>query len=171
MDRVAAAANVSKRTLYLRFGSKDDLVMRAIEHGFSCHIFPASSSRPPEGPVGERLLFAATRMLNAALRPEVQYLNNLGDWAIENAPEVHQRMNRMLHEGPVLLIRSILEQAAAEGEIIVDDLDMTALFVFDALVRTPRYRVANAGEMANTPRAKRDYLDHTLRLLLKALAP
>ncbi|QDK32806.1 hypothetical protein DM450_08425 [Sphingomonas sp. IC081] len=45
MDDIAAAANVSKRTLYSRYGSKTQLLIASAEHGTQRHLNPHSPSK------------------------------------------------------------------------------------------------------------------------------
>nr|WP_158271991.1 MULTISPECIES: TetR/AcrR family transcriptional regulator [unclassified Novosphingobium] len=171
MDAIAAAANVSKRTLYLRFGSKEDLILRVIEYGFACHIEPVSSVRPPDGALRERLLHISTRMLNMSLKPEVLILESLAIWATKRAPDIYQRAKQLLNDGPIALIKAILHQSINNKEIQIDDIDYVSLFAFDVLIRVPRYRILVADELPNTPAAKREYLEKAMGLLMKALAP
>lgn len=170
MDAIAATAKVSKRTIYLRFGSKRDIILRAIEHGFACHFDPVAAARPPDGPLKERLLYVATKFLNASLKPGVCNLEKLADWALEHVPDIFDRLQNMMNDGPVRLIRSVLEEGVRHGEIAVSDMEFTTRFAFDALVRSPRYRILRVGELANHPRARREYLERAVELLLKALA-
>lgn len=168
MDAVAAAANVSKRTLYGRFGTKAELVSRTIDYCFTCHIEPVTAIRPPEGNLKERLLYAATRLLNASLKPEVRKLDTLLVWAGTHQPQILQVVRQRLIDGPVSLFSSILESSAESGEIEVDDIDFAAMFAFDALVRTPRNRIMLTADLDDSARAKRDYLERTAAFMLKA---
>lgn len=168
MDAIATAANVSKRTLYGRFGTKSELVSRTIEHCFTCHIEPVTAIRPPKGNLGERLLYAAARLLNASLKPEVRTLDALLVWAGEHQPQILQIVRQRLIEGPVSLFSSILAASAEAGEIEVDDIDFAATFAFDVLVRTPRNRIMLTADLEDSVRAKRDYLERTLVFMLKA---
>ena len=54
MDAIAASAHVSKRTLYARYKSKDELLCATMDYGIAKHIRPVSTL-PANGPIRERL--------------------------------------------------------------------------------------------------------------------
>lgn len=168
MDAIAAAADVSKRTLYGRFGTKGELVSRTIEYCFTCHIEPVAAIRPPEGRLGERLLYAATKLLNASLKPEVRRLDTLLVWAGTHQPQILQVVRQRLIEGPVSLFSAIIAAGVEAGEIHVDDVDFAAMFAFDSLVRTPRNRIMLTADLDDNARAKREYIERTLAYILRA---
>ncbi|QDC36563.1 TetR/AcrR family transcriptional regulator [Sphingobium fuliginis] len=168
MNVIAAAAHVSKRTLYSRFGTKGELVSRVIEHCFTCHIEPVTAIRPPEGKLGERLLYAAGKLLNASLKPEMRVLDALLVWVGAHEPQLLQIVRQRMVEGPVALFASIFRTSVESGEARLDDLEFAATFTFDALVRTPRNRIMLTGDLDDSARAKRDYLERAIGLILLA---
>lgn len=87
MEVIAAAANVSKRTLYARFGSKIDLLHAAIDHGYAKLGKPVIW-RASNGSAREQLLSAAKIMLNTTLKPESIGFEALTYWANEHHPRL-----------------------------------------------------------------------------------
>ena len=105
MDDIAAIANVSKRTLYARHGSKIGLLVAAIKHGIDDRIKPlllANYSGPPR----ERMMCAALNMLNLSLEPDVIGLEKLVHWAFDQKiDEIDVRAALGINPG-IILIRS-----------------------------------------------------------------
>jgi AcrR family transcriptional regulator len=171
MDMIASAARVSKRTLYGRFGSKRDLILSAIELAFRDYIDPVVEEPLPDGPVRMRLRAAGEKLLQASMRPEISMLADLISWAYDNVPELAVATLALMDRGPTRLFRGLLELAAERGEIVVDDLDFTASFVADALIRTPRVRFVMNRDAIDDGELRRRYIEQALDLLLQGLAP
>ncbi|AZI37712.1 putative TetR family transcriptional regulator [Caenibius tardaugens NBRC 16725] len=169
MEVIARAANVSKRTLYSRFGSKVDLLYAVIDHGFARIAKPVT--RPTaKGSPREQLLSAAKKMLNAALKPETIGHETLIYWAIEHYPRAGTRARADNHAG-IQIFRRILDDAAERGELIVQDPEFLSSLLFDALVVGPRHRILRRRTLANTPAAKNEYLEKTLEIVLAGACP
>ncbi|PZU64079.1 MAG: hypothetical protein DI540_21805 [Sphingobium sp.] len=81
MDGIATAANVSKRTLYARYGSKTRLLVAAVEHGTAVLQRKIVADIRP-GNARERVLKAARKMLDLALTLDVIGLESLTDWIV-----------------------------------------------------------------------------------------
>lgn len=169
MDRIAATAKVSKRTLYARFTSKLNLLIAAIQYGIEQHLRPISSTLST-GPVRERLLDVARKILDSSLTPEAVRLENLFAWIAEHDPDLHEVAIENAINGPVRMFLMILEDGRREGEIHLPDPSFTANFVFEALVAVPRKRILLGMGLKNTPRDKRIWLTKTLDLLLAGLS-
>lgn len=169
MDRIAATAKVSKRTLYTRFASKTNLLIAAIQYGVDKHMRPIFSTIP-DGPVRERLLHVAGRMLDSSLKPEVVRLENLFAWIAQHEPRLHEVAIEHAVNAPVRVIQAILEDGSRQGEIHLSDAPFTATFIFEALVAVPRRRILSGLGLKNTPRDKRIWLAKTLHLVLAGLA-
>lgn len=170
MEGIASAANVSKRTLYARFSSKTDLLISAIEYGVAKHLAPISASIP-EGSARARLRHTAAQMLDASLKPEVVRLRALVTWIADHEPTLHNAVQTLVVHNPVGVIQSILEDGARDGELRAADCYFTAMFLFDALVSTPRNRILDRLGLEDERAAKRDYLDRTIDMILSGLIP
>lgn len=170
MEGIASAANVSKRTLYARFGSKTSLLVSAIEYGVAKHLKPISASIP-EGSARERLRHTAARMLDASLKPEVVRLRALATWIADHEPTLHDGVQKLVVHNPVGVFQSILEDGARTGELDIADCHFTAMFLFDALVSTPRNRILERLGLEDKQAAKRDYFERTLDVIMSGLKP
>lgn len=164
MEAIAAAANVSKRTLYSRFGSKVDLLHAAIDHGYAKLGKPATRL-VLKGSLREQLLSAAKKMLDTALQPDSIGFEALTYWANEHHPRPGEGQPADGHAA-TLFIRQILDDAAERKELIVPDPEFLSCLLFDALIVCPRHRILRRRTLANTPAAKNAYLEKTLDILL-----
>lgn len=165
MDGIALAAQASKRTLYARFGSRDALVVAAIEHGAARLLQPIALS-VPDGLLKDRLLYVAQRMLDASLSAEVVAMEALVARISERRPGLHSQLAAWLHRTPALLIQSLLEQAASEGQPITPLAAEMAPFIYDALVAHPRRLVLIGTLPGARPAAIRKYLGKVLDIIL-----
>lgn len=165
MNAIAAAANVSKRTLYARFQSKIGLLMAAIEHGLE-HQLDDVKTHIPKGSSREQTFYLASETLDLSLKPKLIGLQALVNWLVAQGKGYEQRIGpgdlAKLGKGPFLnLLKTISEfQSMAE-----DELDFLASFIFDALVASPRRRILERHDLENTPQAKADYLNKTLDIM------
>lgn len=168
MDDIAAIANVSKRTLYARHGSKIGLLVAAIKHGIDDRIKPlllANYSGPPR----ERMMCAALNMLNLLLEPDTIGLEKLVLWAFDQKiEEIDVRAALGINPG-IILIRSLLEESAEQAGSVQHDFSFLAGFVFDSMVTAPRHRILIREDLPNTNAAKLDYMERALDLLAEPL--
>ncbi|MDR7256430.1 AcrR family transcriptional regulator [Sphingomonas sp. BE270] len=165
MERIAAAANVSKRTLYSRFGSKAQLLRTCVEHGVCRHLQPIATTIP-KGSLRDRLLYAGEKMLDSSLKREVIGLETLILWLLDHEPSALANASTPGAPEGIRIIRSILESSdrtmAMEGEA----QQFFARHVFDTLVTVPRNLILVRRDFPNTKSAKRDYLIRALDILL-----
>ncbi|AHE52312.1 MULTISPECIES: TetR/AcrR family transcriptional regulator [Sphingomonadaceae] len=168
MDRIAAAANVSKRTLYTRYGSKKALLVAATEHGTARHLKPIRSAIP-HGTPREQVLHVARKLLDLSLSEELIGIQTLVDWIAKQGLETNRPRPSIGATAGVSVILPILRQAASNLDSRDDDLPFIAGFVFDALVGAPRTRILWRRDLANTAQAKADYLERTMDLVAQAV--
>ncbi|EQB16742.1 MULTISPECIES: TetR/AcrR family transcriptional regulator [Sphingobium] len=167
MESIATAADVSKRTLYARFGSKNGLLVAALEHGTARHLKPIASTTPAGAPC-EQLLHLASEMLDLSLTKEVIGILALVDWVADHGLAADGPRPLIGMAAGTEVILPILEDAAAEHGDLREDLHFLAAFIFDALVSIPRARILDRREMPDTPEAKSDYLERTIALVIRA---
>lgn len=163
MEGIAAAANISKRTLYSRFGSKLALLVAAIEHGLVQHIDPIAAS-VPQGSVRGKIAYVAKKILDMSLRPDVVGIESLIIWLTHHRPGLLEAQPAIGAKVAIDLMQLILEKAEAKGEQR-HDLPFRARFLFDSLVTVPRHRILIRHDLRNTVRAKSDYIKRTLDLI------
>jgi AcrR family transcriptional regulator len=77
MESVAAAAGVSKRTLYKRFPDKPALLLAAIDDLIQSWLHPFQQSQPVAESTEDALLHAARGILDVALTPEALALHRI----------------------------------------------------------------------------------------------
>lgn len=164
MDDIAAAANVSKRTLYSRYGSKTQLLIASAEHGTQRHLKAITVDRR-SGDLRNRLLKLCRKMLDAALKPEVIGIETLATWIFERKLEAQLSIHR--NPGASLIQDLLTEEARVRN--IEEDLPFLAAFIFDATVIGPRARILLRKDLANTARAKTEHLAQTMDLLARAV--
>lgn len=168
MASIAADADVSKRTLYARFGSKTGLLTAALEYGTAHYLKPITSTIP-DGSSRDKLFHVASEMLDLSLEKEVIGILNLVDWIADHGLATDGPKPLIGMTAGMEVILPILKEAAAEHGDTPEDLSFLAAFIFDALVSIPRARILDRREMPDTPKAKSDYLGRTIALVIGAL--
>tara|TARA_R110000868_G_scaffold154994_7_gene381345 strand:- start:609 stop:1316 length:708 start_codon:yes stop_codon:yes gene_type:complete len=165
MDLIATAANVSKRTLYSRFGSKTELLRAAVKRGVCRHLQPIAA-RIPKGLLRDRLLFVGRTMLDASLKQEVIGMEALILWLLDHEESPATTAPTLGASEGVRIVRSILESSELNHTMDEDALQFFSRHIFDTLVTVPRNLILVRREFPNTPAAKRAYLDRALDVLL-----
>ncbi|MCF8710104.1 TetR/AcrR family transcriptional regulator [Rhizorhapis sp. SPR117] len=168
MEGIASAANVSKRALYSRFGSKTALLVAAVEHGTAHYLRPIAANIPA-GSTQDKLLHVSRKMLDASLKREAIGLESLVSWIADHGSEVSQVTPSMGAKAGIALIQSILERACDGDEKCATDLPFLAAFLFDAFVTCPRTRILLRHELENTSSAKSGYLERTMNLIARGI--
>lgn len=87
IEGIATAAGVTKRTLYLRYGSKEGL-LRAVIGLDSAPVVADIAAAAPSGSLKERLLFVAGSYLDLSLTPEARDFTLLMDQIFHSRPEL-----------------------------------------------------------------------------------
>jgi AcrR family transcriptional regulator len=163
MDGIAEAAQVSKHTLYTRFGSKKALLVAALQHrAMSGFVMPQPV---PAGALYDRILLLADWMLDAALTPGAIGLEFLIREVVKSHPDIPLKD---LTPGATPFAEQfyqILIEDDAFTHASDSDARFLSEFLFDALVRAPRSRILHRQELANTREATRAYLERTLHLI------
>jgi AcrR family transcriptional regulator len=167
MEGIAAAANISKRTLYSRFGSKLALLVSAIEHGLALHIDPIAAS-VPQGSARGRIAYVARKILDMSLKPDVVGIESLMVWLAQHRPGLLEEQPAIGSKVAIELIRSILEQAR-ERDGKCPDLTFLAFFLFDTLVTVPRHRILMRHDLRDSARVRNDYIKGTLDLIARGV--
>ena len=82
VDEIAAAAGVSKGTVYYNFGSKSDLIAQLLRHGVD--ILKARLLAAPDGGMGQDPLLAMEAMIGQAMDFMAEYPSFARLWVSEN---------------------------------------------------------------------------------------
>lgn len=167
MDAIALTAGVSKRTVYSRFRSKEELFAATIEE--TCrHILPLDietieTSLEPREFVRE----LAARFLRGILEPEAIALKRIAGFEASRSPDVGKTY---LEHGPRWMAdtcKPILERLAARGALKVSD-PQRAIWQLGALITEPLYTNVLLGETpANLDAAIEEQLDTGLEAFFK----
>jgi TetR/AcrR family transcriptional regulator, mexJK operon transcriptional repressor len=118
MDAIAAAAGVSKVTVYARFGSKDQLFIAAMSAA-SREIYERARMDAEAGlPLPQLLNRLGLAFVNMLLEPEVMSLWGAMIQARDRAPDLPAKFYETVIERSLETLAAALELAAARGEIV-----------------------------------------------------
>jgi TetR/AcrR family transcriptional repressor of mexJK operon len=144
MDDIALAAAVSKRTVYNRFRSKEELFAETIEE--SCRrILPVNIDAIEKSLSTQAFTSELAHLfLRGMLHPEALALRRIASFEAGRNPA----LGRLYHDhGPAYMTAAfapILKRAADREGIIIDDVE-TALHQLGALIMEPLYTEALLG--------------------------
>jgi TetR/AcrR family transcriptional repressor of mexJK operon len=138
MDQIALEAAVSKRTVYNRFRSKEELFGAAIED--TCRkILPVDVDEIDFGlPPGELLMQLSLQFVKGVLDPEALSLRRIAAFEAERTPAIGQSY---LAHGPQWMVDKyspILVRMVEKGVLKIDDPE-AAIWQLGALVTEPLY--------------------------------
>ncbi len=131
MDRIATAANVSKRTVYNHFPSKDGL-FQAIVGELLERLDDLQLEFQQDRPVSEQLQIIATRYLQLVAAPEFRQLSRVVLSRFIQHPEQANLTVNARHYTQAGII-SWMEAAAHAGQLAVEDAEK-ATVQFTALI-------------------------------------
>lgn len=122
IDAIAGSAGISKKTIYARFSSKEDLFEAVIVRFIEENVPSVERAAAQDGPVAERLHRIALALLEVALAGDAIAVRRVIVAEAARFPE----FARLLHDFGVArvapLIERCLEDGIASGEIAVDDV-------------------------------------------------
>lgn len=138
MDQIALAASVSKRTVYNRFRSKEELFAAAIEE--TCRsILPVDIAAIEASLSTEEFVRAmAHAFLEGILEPEALALRRIAAFEAGRNPALGRSY---LEHGPAYMAAAfapVLERTAGREGIRIDDVE-TAIYQLGALISEPLY--------------------------------
>jgi len=144
MDKIALEAAVSKRTVYNRFRSKEELFGAAIEDTcrklLPVNVDEIESSLPP----GELLMQLSLEFVKGILEPEALSLRRIAAFEADRTPAIGQSY---LAHGPQWMVKQyapILARLGAKGVLKIDDAK-AAIWQLGALITEPLYSHALLG--------------------------
>ncbi|WP_287002618.1 TetR/AcrR family transcriptional regulator [Sphingobium sp.] len=164
MDMIAAVAQVTKRTLYQRYGSKGGLLRAILEQGIE-ETRHAVSLCPSKRSLRAKLLYIAGKMLDKALTTEAIGFESLMLQLATIEPELANQIMPVAHRAWPDLFRTILKDEPALTDLDEDTLTFTANHLFDVLVMAPRSRILFRRNLENSAAAKKAYHEHAMTLL------
>ncbi|MBM7172799.1 TetR/AcrR family transcriptional regulator [Streptomyces sp. G44] len=115
MDAVAARTHSSKATLYRQWGSKPELVARALRHNK-----PASLADIDTGSLRGDLNEMVARSDDCQMERDAALMRGLFHAVHEN-PELHQALRNLLIEPELTGLNALLRRAVERGEVAADN--------------------------------------------------
>ncbi|RPK63602.1 Transcriptional regulator, TetR family [Streptomyces sp. ADI96-02] len=115
MDAVAARTRSSKATLYRQWGSKPELVVKALRHNK-----PVSLTEIDTGSLRGDIHAVLTRTDDCQMEKDAALLRGLSH-AVHESPELHQALRELLIEPEMTGLDELLRRAVARGEVAPDN--------------------------------------------------
>jgi AcrR family transcriptional regulator len=175
MDDVAAAARVSKQTVYKHFGSKEELFVAIIEATVGevmNEVFERVSTSPDHhGELAQELFTMGRRLIVLVMQPELLALRRLVTGEASRFPQLGEVWWR---GGPARLIAELtgrLRQADKDGQLAVDDPPLAAQQLQWLILSIPLNRAMLAPDQAYTSEELYHYSDAGVRTFLAAYRP
>lgn len=135
IDAIASSAGISKKTIYARFASKEDLFEAVIVRFIEENVPSIEHAALQDGPVAERLHRIALALLEVGLTVDAISVRRVIVAEAARFPE----FARLLHDFGVArvapLIERCLEEGNAAGEIAVGDVRQVADLFLGVTVR------------------------------------
>lgn len=122
IDAIAGSAGISKKTIYARFASKEDLFEAVIVRFIEENVPSIEQAAARDGPVAERLHRIALAMLEVTLTVDLIAVRRIIVAEAVRFPEFARLMHDFGVARVVPLIERCLEEGNASGEIAVDDV-------------------------------------------------
>lgn len=159
LEAVAAAAGVSKRTLYARFSGKAALLQVVVARLVTAWLPPFDAEMGHGGSLEARLLGAARVILATALTPQALALHRLVTAEIGRFPE----LARVMRDGGAGVGQERLARTMSEAGIV--DPDWAAEQFLALLVSVPQRRGLGLGSPMDEP-AREEWATRAVALFL-----
>ncbi|MGW6456238.1 TetR/AcrR family transcriptional regulator [Streptomyces sp. NPDC055078] len=127
MDLIAATANVSKATVYAKFGSKDELLAEIVASAADRIHQEIDGHDDPHEDLRTRLTALSRRYAQVLFDPRTVGLLRLVVAESHNRPDIGKRY---LRAGPLPAISHLaaaLREFVDRGDLAIDDVDLAAL--------------------------------------------
>lgn len=171
IDAVAAAAGISKKTIYTRFVSKADLFEAMCVRFIEENVPGIEREAGVDGPVGERLHRIALAMLQVFMVPDVVAFHRVVTAEATRFPEFARTVHDFGQARVVPLVERCLEEGARRSEIVVDDVRFAADSFLNLTVRAPLLRATLGMERPEMTHVKRETLRRSVDFFLRGCRP
>lgn len=168
MQAVAAAAGVSKRTLYAKFPDKRSLFAAVVPDALARMPF-GGDDLDLDGDLEAALGTLGRKIVARLVDPEAVRLRRLAVLESHRFPEFGAAANSDLwrrHAGAVV---DLLEHHAGAGDVVVDDVELLA-DAFVAMVAGEPTILADLGVL-RSPAEEARRIDHAVHVLLAGVLP
>ena len=171
MDQIALTAGVSKRTVYNRFRSKEELFGAAITE--TCrHLLPVNVSDIEDTLPPDELIRALSRVfVKGILEPEALSLRRIAAFEAERTPTIGKAY---IEHGPASMVAEcapILARLAARGHFDIEDPE-AAIWQLGALITEPLHTRVLMGDMPSDLDAAIDHqVENGVAAFIKIYSP
>jgi TetR/AcrR family transcriptional repressor of mexJK operon len=165
MEAVAAAAGVTKATVYAKFGSKGQLflaVLEALRRGMPA---PEELMSGPAANVPVRLRAIAQRLLDLTLSRTTLGIYRMLALPIESAPHLARVFWTRTADPYREAMREVLLDANRRGELIVSDAERAVSQFFGLVIGDPVLRMLQGGTPFS-PRQRAEYAEAAVAVFL-----
>jgi AcrR family transcriptional regulator len=165
MDAIAVEAEVSKPTLYMYFGSKEQLFESMMVAGRDVMLEPFEN---PFGDMISDLLEFAWHYADTVMKPEFLSLARLIIGEAQRFPAIGRAYQKA---GPDRLLKGIMayfETQRAKGNLHFDDAELAAQDFWALILSAPRNKALHIPDERPSRREIRRYLENGLRVFIKA---
>ncbi len=163
MDAIARNAGTTKQTLYSRYGTKEALFI-AVSSSFLQQKFVASTTICSGG-IRDRLVSMADQILDAVLDPHLVRMLSIIISEAERFPELAQMSERDDTFPAREMLRTLLTEAAAAGEIHCPDPQAAMLMLQHMIIAHP-LRIVQLG-FDFSRKERRDWTRYAVDLFLQ----
>lgn len=122
IDAIAGSAGISKKTIYARFASKEDLFEAVIVRFIAENVPSIETAASQNGPIAERLHSIALAILEVALTSEAIAVRRIIVGEAGRFPEFARLLYDFGVARIVPLIERCLEDGKSSGDITFDDV-------------------------------------------------
>ncbi|HKY13665.1 MAG TPA: TetR/AcrR family transcriptional regulator [Microthrixaceae bacterium] len=169
MEAVAAAAGVTKRTLYARYGDKRALFAAVVPWALSRLPLNDVALGIPAGDLETSLRLIAEAVLATVTDPEVVKLRRLALLEAHRFPEFASEANLDTWRQNVKVVVDLLEAQLDSGAVVVDDLELAA-DQFIAMIAGASTILADFGVRRSREDEAR-HIDQAVTLFLSGILP
>lgn len=165
MDAIALDAEVSKPTLYMYFGSKEQLFESMMVAQRDLMLEPFEH---PSGDMVHDLVDFAWHYADVVMRPEFLSLARLIIGETQRFPEIGRAYQKA---GPDKLLNGIIsyfESQRAKGNLAFDDGELAAQDFWALILSAPRNRALHVPDDIPERAEVRRYLENGLRVFIRA---
>lgn len=163
IEAIAAAAGVTKRTIYTRFESKENL-LREILATAALPALRLSPQLSPDGPLLEKLVQIGMEMNTTLLHPGMQSWLRFAISSISSHPELASFLHALIEQFLSLLEGVLAALFASEG-LVTKDLP-TVVKVFGALISSPAHNLATFALPPGSPEEQEHFMRRAVEVFL-----
>jgi TetR/AcrR family transcriptional regulator, mexJK operon transcriptional repressor len=167
-NEIARRANCSKRTLYVRFPTKEKLFIAVLERRMDFIFTQFATALPPEGPVERALKEYGSRLLQFALSEDQIALARVVSMESPRFPKLGERFYELGPGRGLTYVASYMAGQIKRGELIKEDPRMMAEHLI-SLITGGYVRWAVLGLRDNpSSKEKKQSLDGAVKMFMRA---